>query len=97
MVLTSAHNVKKEVETDLMVRAGEWDILSTDELLKSVDKQVFTLIMHEDFEANTVANDVALLILEHSFELTPHINVICLPVQDFNFDGKTCTVTGWGQ
>ena len=80
----------------MVVRAGEWDLLSSDEIVKSVDQNVKTIIMHDNYDDKTAANDISLLILQKPFKLTSTINLICLPPQAFNFDGNKCLVTGWG-
>lgn len=77
------------------MRAGEWDILSNNEILQSEDNHVISIVMHKDFNEYTAANSLALLFVK-PFVLTSHINIICLPPQNQNFDGKICTVTGWG-
>ena len=88
--------MRQEIASDLAVRAGEWDLLTDDELEVSVEQNVKTIILHEKYDTTLAANDIALLILKKPFELTDHINVICLPPQGFNFEGNTCTITGWG-
>lgn len=42
-------------------------------------------------------NNVALLILNEEADLNKHINPICLPSADDNFDGMRCMVSGWGK
>lgn len=79
-----------------MVRAGMWDIEIEDENMWSEDKKVKLIVKHENFIKETLANDVSLFFLDGPFVLNSHINVICLPQQDQNFNGRICTVTGWG-
>lgn len=45
----------------------------------------------------TLAYDFALFFLEEDFELGKHIDTVCLPDLNENFDGDRCWVTGWGR
>lgn len=42
-------------------------------------------------------NNVALLFLKKSLDLTHHINLICLPPPNRNFIYNRCNVSGWGK
>lgn len=42
-------------------------------------------------------NNVALLFLKKSLDLTHHINLICLPPPNRNFIYNRCIVSGWGK
>uniref|UniRef100_D3TLX6 Phenoloxidase-activating factor 2 n=1 Tax=Glossina morsitans morsitans TaxID=37546 RepID=D3TLX6_GLOMM len=97
IVLTAANCVVNHEVQKLMVRAGEWDTQSTDEILPHVDKWVTEKIIHENYDRNTLHNDVALLILEESLRWAENIGPICLPEPNINFDGSRCLVTGWGK
>jgi hypothetical protein len=51
-----------------------------------------------DFKSKNLFNDVALLLLEEPVTLAEHINVICMPEQNENFDrAKNCVANGWGK
>lgn len=81
-----------------MARAGEWNIEKTEKIMGSLDQHVQEIVGHEDYdEKNYLANDLALLILVKSFELSETINVICLPPQGRLFNLKRCTTIGWGK
>ncbi|XP_043640380.1 phenoloxidase-activating factor 2-like [Drosophila teissieri] len=76
VVLTAAHLLLSKTADEIVVRAGEWDMASVDELRRheEVDR-------HENFEYMTGANDIAILYLDSPFALKDHIQPICLPIQ----------------
>lgn len=99
VVLSSAHNTVNSSINNLIVRGGEWDAGTPNEMCKHVDKKVAEIIRHEKFnlaDAN-YQNDIALIFLKEAFELTPFINTICLPPPNFNFDRQICVSSGWGK
>lgn len=54
--------------------------------------------MISDFGPGNLHNNMALLYLQTPVELDQHINVICLPEQNEDFDSaKNCIANGWGQ
>lgn len=61
------------------------------------DRKVKKVINHEHFARGTLRNDVALVILDEDYVLTPFINVVCLPPSDTNFDNQRCFTGGWGK
>nr|XP_014088868.1 phenoloxidase-activating factor 2 isoform X1 [Bactrocera oleae] len=97
VVLTAAHCLWDKQTASLMVRAGEWDLETTLEPLLHQDARVAEIITHEDFNRNTIFNDIALLILETPFTLAPNVQPICLPEAGTIFDNKRCFAAGWGQ
>ena len=62
-----------------------------------IDVDVAEIIIHENFNSESLQNGIALLILKEPLELNDYINTICLPPQNFNFDTKKCIITGWGK
>ena len=97
VVLTTAHNIAGIDPKKLVVRGGEWDTQSVNEMCAHVERKVEKAIRHEQFTRNNLQNDIALLILQESFELTPFINTICLPPKGSNFDNQRCLASGWGK
>lgn len=95
VVLSSAHNVASHRNSTIIVRGGEWNTQSTEEILKSEERKVKTIINHPEFFRPNLHNDIALLFLETPFDLKPHINVACLPKEDYLKEG--CLATGWGK
>ncbi|KAH8377406.1 hypothetical protein KR093_005354, partial [Drosophila rubida] len=97
VVLTTAHKIANVSVEHLRVRAGEWDQLSTAEPLEHQDRLVAKKILHPSFNSVSGAYDAALLILKTPFELSPHIDTICLPARAENLAPSRCIVTGWGK
>jgi len=99
-VLTAAHKVSSfvEIPEKLVVRCGEWDTQTTGEPLKHQDRIVKKVVLHPEFNRKNLANTAAILILEEEFELSQHVDTICMPEIQENFDDATdCHVKGWGK
>ena len=60
-------------------------------------RSVSEILIHEKFNKGNLKNDVALLRVQTPFNLQPHVDTICLPAPNQNFDGKLCAATGWGK
>lgn len=97
VVLTAAHCIKDHNERVLFARAGDWDSSTKDEYYKHQDRDVVEIIKHEEFNNDSLINDIALLILKEPFELAPNINTICLPPVEKSFEHKMCLAAGWGK
>lgn len=54
-------------------------------------------MIHPQYHASSLRNDVALLILEKQFRLTENVVPTCLPYQGMKFDEKRCITMGWGK
>jgi len=81
----------------LVVRCGEWDTQTESEPLKHQDRNVTVIIMHPEFVAKNVYNNIALVLFDAPFELANHVDTICLPKYQENFDDRRkCFVKGWG-
>ncbi|CAO1441008.1 unnamed protein product [Diamesa serratosioi] len=93
VVLTSAHHVSSKNADSLRIRAGQWDSESTQEPLDHVEVDVESYIIHKDFNADNSYNDIALLFLKTPLTKDNHINTICLPPQDMEFDDAKCFAT----
>jgi plasma kallikrein len=97
-VLTAAHCVYKKMDSNLRVRAGEWDSQTTDEIFAHEERQVLSIKLHEHFESKNLLNDVALLFLAgEPLALTNAINTVCLPPQNYDSDNQRCLASGWGK
>ncbi|XP_018026668.1 phenoloxidase-activating factor 2-like [Hyalella azteca] len=82
---------------DQRVRLGEWDTQRTYELYQHVDRRVKQVVTHEQYNAGSLSNNYALLLLESPVTLSPHIDTICLPDENTSIDPNKCFVTGWGK
>ncbi|KAH8389138.1 serine protease 44 [Drosophila serrata] len=97
VVLTAAHCVHNKQPNTIVVRAGEWDTQTKTEIIPHEDRYVKEIVYHEQFNKGSLYNDVAVLLLESSFDLQMNIQPVCLPnVQDV-FDYDRCYATGWGK
>ncbi|MBN3289050.1 MCT1A protease, partial [Polypterus senegalus] len=55
------------------------------------------IIPHEHYDEKTIVNDIMLLKLEHSADITNEVKTIRIPDMDESFQpGSTCSVAGWG-
>merc|ERR1712218_586079 len=99
VILTAAHCAAKfqQEPTKLKVRCGEWDTQNQTEPRAHQDRTVQTLDIHPDFNNRNLANDWALLYTTEPFELQEHIDTVCLPDPEEQFDGQNCFATGWGK
>lgn len=97
VILTAAHILQNRTAEDFLIRAGEWDMQNTNEEFKHQDRSVALIFRHTRFEAATLINDIALVIVKQPFELTQTVNTICLPKPNFSAKHNTkCTASGWG-
>ena len=54
--------------------------------------------LHPEFNKGNLVNTAALLFLENDFELSDHIDRICLPEYQEKFEDRSeCFVKGWGK
>ncbi|XP_016993642.2 phenoloxidase-activating factor 2 [Drosophila takahashii] len=97
VVLTAAHRLVGVSHTDLLVRAGDWDLGTTREQFKAEHREVERIQSHERFNFTSSANNLALLFLKSEFQLSNHIRTICLPKARKSFEGRRCMVAGWGK
>jgi len=98
-VVTAAHCVNKLRSQDVQVRLGEWDVANDDEFYPHIDSGVQEIIVHQDYYAGMLHNDIAILKLDRYVDFVnyPHISPICLPDRYDRFEGQKCHVTGWGK
>ncbi|XP_037708252.1 phenoloxidase-activating factor 2 isoform X2 [Drosophila subpulchrella] len=97
VVLSNTEKTIDYIESQLIVRAGEWDLSSNAEHGKHEDVAIRKIVRHPDFHNETGAYNVALLFLERPLQLTSHINLICLPPPNRAFIFNRCIVSGWGK
>ena len=93
----------KNLLQEVAFRCGDWDTQGTDEQFPYQERNVEEIILHPEFDLNipvsesNFKNDVAVLKVEKPFILAPHIDTICLPPPNTNYDGRNCAATGWGK
>ncbi|XP_020292201.1 uncharacterized protein LOC109858907 isoform X2 [Pseudomyrmex gracilis] len=98
-ILTAAHCVKAHAGRDLRARLGEWDVNHDVEFYPYIERDIVSVYVHPEFYAGTLANDIAILKLDHDvdFVKNPHISPACLPDKLDDFTGTRCWATGWGK
>lgn len=79
------------------IRAGEWDTQTKSEPYPHQDRVVKEVVVHENFNPNSLYNDIALLVLEEPVQLTENVDVVCLPAQGEVIDNSKCYASGWGK
>lgn len=86
-------------EQDLRVRLGEWDVNHDVEFYPYVETDVVSMVIHREFYAGTLYNDLAILRMDKpvDFSRNPHISPACLPDAFSDFTGQRCWTTGWGK
>ncbi|XP_074599626.1 serine protease filzig-like isoform X2 [Brevipalpus obovatus] len=62
-----------------------------------VELPVKRVIVHPDFSYQYLANDIALVELEHPIEFNDNTQPICLPSEYDDFSGEMGTISGWGK
>jgi len=95
MVLTAAHCVYELQDARLEVRLGEWDTQHESERIRHMDVPVGSVVVHPQFDARRLREDVALLILAEPVPLRENIDTICLPDPAVTY--TQCTSSGWGK
>ena len=99
LVLTAAHCVNDFVSTPaaLKIRCGEWDTQKQSEPYKHQDRSGLVVKIHPEFNPKNLANDFALVFLSADFILDFHIDTMCLPQPNEQYNGQVCFATGWGK
>lgn len=96
-VLTSGHCVRDKTAQELRIRAGEWDTQTKNEVLPHQDRNVQSVIVHEQYHSGALYNDVAILILTEPVTLADNVDLVCLAEPTSVFDNSRCFATGWGK
>ena len=71
-------------QNQIKVRLGEYDFGDTDN-----DERTFSLSwmkIHENYDAATYENDIAILKLSQNVQFTNNIRPACLPEQDLDYN-----------
>ncbi|KAL3286107.1 hypothetical protein HHI36_000620 [Cryptolaemus montrouzieri] len=96
VAMTAAHCVFGRKGT-IKVRAGEWNWESTEEMWPFQDRFTKQIIIHQQYHPISVRNDIALLVVDEPFKLTENVGIVCIPPPNMQYDGSTCTASGWGK
>lgn len=102
-ILTAAHCVTKarsKTSVDpqgLLVYLGKYSLKTFGS--ETQDRDVETIRIHPEFNSSTFYNDIAILKLSRSVEITDYVRPVCLWEGDTNLEyliNKEGTVIGWG-
>ncbi|KAM9843778.1 chymotrypsinogen A-like [Aulostomus maculatus] len=94
-ILTAAHCFTSTSTADLVVYLGRQS--QEGQNVNEVSSKVSQVIRHEDYNDQTLDNDICLLELSSSVDFTSYIAPVCLPAEGSTAEaGTDCWVTGWG-
>nr|UCK81482.1 MASP-related molecule 2-like protein [Arenicola marina] len=94
-IITAAHCLYNfGTEADFKVRVGEHDQGSDAEPTERTF-EVAQLIKHENYNAQTYDNDIALMRLKEPVTYSREVSPVCLPAADVPMN-TLCVTTGWG-
>ncbi|XP_074259624.1 serine protease 44-like [Saimiri boliviensis] len=94
-VLTAAHCIYG-ADLDYRVKLGDAYFVADSKTAPVIPVQ--DIIFPSDFDATTLVNDVAVVLLAYSANYSSHIQPVCLPKKFFKVKaGTECWVTGWGK
>lgn len=98
-IITAAHCVKTHAGRDLRARLGEWDVNHDVEFYPYIERDIVSVFVHPEFYAGTLANDIAILKLDHDvdFGKNPHISAACLPDKHDDFTGARYVLSQFTQ
>lgn len=97
VVLTAAHCVAGKDVNQMKIRAGEWDTQTKNEIYPHQDRRVKEIIVHENYHAGALYNDVALLLLQDPVDFAENVDVVCLPDRNTIVNSSHCFASGWGK
>ncbi|XP_071106535.1 ovochymase-1-like [Haliotis cracherodii] len=94
-VLTAAHCFESTDD------ASEWTVVAGRQRLQGNEsteqiRQADGIYVNFDYDIITSASDIALIKLDAPFNMTSHVQPVCLPLQAARA-GTMCYVTGWGE
>ncbi len=84
----------------MKVRCGEWDTQQEVEPVAHQDRDVLYKMINPLFSPRNLSNNVAILQVSEPFELSAHVDTICLPDYDrlkSAYQWDKCVATGWGK
>lgn len=98
VVISAAHSIARMSDIGkILVRGGEYNTQTTDEICPHADRKVKSVLIHEQFIARNLQNSISMIVLTQAFVLSPTINIICLPPAGMSFEGDSCIACGWGK
>lgn len=90
-ILTAAHCAVPDLK-QVKIYLGDHDMLNIGgETIANVSEW----IIHPNYDANTILNDISMIKLQKPIEFTNTISPICLPNDTYTNVNSTCFLTGW--
>lgn len=95
--MTAAHCLTGRRAENIQVVAGDHDISTPSETILVI-RDVWKLIIHENYDSGTGKNDIALIRLQTPITYNVEVGPVCLPfrLKDNKLEEKTVTLAGWG-
>jgi len=94
IIITAAHCVHQREAGLFQVVTGEYK--PTDDNIERRIYNVTSIIEHEEYDPETIVNDIALLKVDGPMMLDDTAVPICLPEADYDYTRLQVTVSGWG-
>jgi len=93
-IVTAGHCHDDSFPLDVAV-LGEHDVLVETETMIKIERTVISKIRHENYDDNTLKNDIALFKMDAPVDTSIYMPA-CLPPHGEDYVGKMAWVTGWG-
>lgn len=98
IILTAAHFLVRVKKEDMVIRAGIYDVLLSQDDVHQQKRNVSRFVIHDDVYTRALINDIALLVIDKPLEWNRFVNPICLPPQGMGTPiGTECMASGWGK
>ena len=80
---------------------GRWKAIVGKHNIGKTDSQeqklsIQKILIHPSYDSDTVANDLAILVLESKIIYSDYIKPVCLPTGENYHIGQHCITAGWG-
>ncbi|XP_050692541.1 uncharacterized protein LOC126983643 isoform X6 [Eriocheir sinensis] len=96
-VLTVAHCISPRLPSQVVIRVGDFNLLSDSETHPSYDVPVSRITCHPEYSRTTLRSDVCVVQLRVAVLWLPNVRRICLPGETSHPDPTVeCFVPSWG-
>jgi len=94
-IITAAHCCDGQSASRVKIIAGEHSLKKNDGTEQ--ERQVKTIIVHEDYDSGRITSDICLLKLSSPLEINDAVSGVAIPEAGADFpDGTDAVVSGWG-
>lgn len=87
----------RKLPNDVILRLGEYNFHRLDEFHPHIERRIYMIVIHPEFDPVTYENDLALLRFYEPVRFQANIVPVCLPKFTEDIAGRTAVVTGWGR